>query len=135
MRDENRRVLLGKSIPWETWVWGVRLRLCTWLMGDFYSTTRLQLQMPGSSLCSLYCFCLCSCCHLSLCPLWMWGLKKSTCHSYTIYIKVTSIHVRTAICRYILLSKHKNVSLSGLVSLKKIYNCVRFIYFIVVVLN
>ena len=76
MRDENRRVLLGKSIPWETWVWGVRLRLCTWLMGDFYSTTRLQLQMPGSSLCSLYCFCLCSCCHLSLCPLWMWGLKK-----------------------------------------------------------
>ena len=63
------------------------------------------------------------------------GFEEARAILTPIYIKVTSIHVRTAICRYFLLSKHKNVSLSGLVSLKEIYNCVHFIYFIVVVLN
>ena len=63
------------------------------------------------------------------------GFEEARAILTPIYIKVTSIHVRTAICRYFLLSKHKNVSLSGLVSLKKIYSCVHFIYFIVVVLN
>ena len=86
MRDENRRVLLGKSIPWETWVWGVRLRLCTWLMGDFYSTTRLQLRMPGSSLCSLCTVSVCAVvvtCHFVLCECGVWRKARAILTPFT----------------------------------------------------
>ena len=105
---------------------------------DWWETSTLRLASNYKCLVRLSVVCTVSVCavvvtcHFVLCECKVW---RSTCHSYTIYIKVTSIHVRTAICRYILLSKHKNVSLSGLVSLKEIYNCVHFIYFIVVVLN